>query len=233
MGCHFFLQGIFPPRDWTHVSCISCTGRQGLYQLSHQGSPLFIFYLGWFSHKATITITLFWTRYLEMEVKIKIHAEKWNIQTDNGQTIHDNRPMNWPYMQLAQNRHNLINDCQLPFFITLLLTQDQPEKSQICSLIYHIGYPASSQPVASNANNLQSEHTWSFPFPPSTLNLPHSPACLWICPKQVMMTPTPLFCQALRLSLFSFGGLPLFPCCNPPLSIGYQFSKYQKRGIWY
>ena len=149
------------PRDWTHVSCISCTGRQGLYQLSHQGSPLFIFYLGWFSHKATITITLFWTRYLEMEVKIKIHAEKWNIQTDNGQTIHDNRPMNWPYMQLAQNRHNLINDCQLPSFITLLLTQDQPEKSQICSLIYHIGYPASSQPVASNANNLQSEHTWS------------------------------------------------------------------------
>ena len=165
MGYHFFLQGIFPPRDWTHVSCISCTGRQGLYQLSHQGSPLFIFYLGWFSHKATINITLFWTRYLEMEVKIKIHAEKWNIQTDNGQTIHDNRPMNWPYMQLTQNRHNLINDCQLPSFITLLLTRDQPEKSQICSLIYHIGYPASSQPVASNANNLQSEHTWSFPFP--------------------------------------------------------------------
>ena len=84
-------------------------------------------------------------------------------------------------MQLAQNRHNLINDCQLPFFITLLLTQDQPEKSQICSLIYHVGYPASSQPVASNANNLQSEHlklsfptlnTEPPPLPCLPLNLP-------------------------------------------------------------
>ena len=27
------------PRDWTRVSCVSCTSRQVLYQLSHQGSP--------------------------------------------------------------------------------------------------------------------------------------------------------------------------------------------------
>ena len=25
VGCHFLLQGIFPPRDWT---CVACTGRQ-------------------------------------------------------------------------------------------------------------------------------------------------------------------------------------------------------------
>ena len=30
VGCHFLSQGIFP----THVSCIFCTGRQVLYQLS-------------------------------------------------------------------------------------------------------------------------------------------------------------------------------------------------------
>ena len=28
------------PRDWTHVSCISCIGRQVIYQLCHLGSPL-------------------------------------------------------------------------------------------------------------------------------------------------------------------------------------------------
>ena len=27
-------------RDWTHVSCISCIGRQVIYQLCHLGSPL-------------------------------------------------------------------------------------------------------------------------------------------------------------------------------------------------
>ena len=29
--CHFLPQGIFWPRDWTQVSCISCTGGQILY----------------------------------------------------------------------------------------------------------------------------------------------------------------------------------------------------------
>ena len=33
-GCHFLLQGIFPTQiDWTHISCVSCIGRQVLYQL--------------------------------------------------------------------------------------------------------------------------------------------------------------------------------------------------------
>ena len=32
VGCRFLLQGIFRPRDWTHVSYISCTGRQILYR---------------------------------------------------------------------------------------------------------------------------------------------------------------------------------------------------------
>ena len=26
VGCRFLLQGIFPPMDWTHVSCVSCIG---------------------------------------------------------------------------------------------------------------------------------------------------------------------------------------------------------------
>ena len=35
-GCYFLLQGIFSNH---HISWGSCTGRQVLYQLSHQGSP--------------------------------------------------------------------------------------------------------------------------------------------------------------------------------------------------
>ena len=39
-GFHFRLQAIFPPRDWTWVSCIFCIGRWVLYQLGHQWSPI-------------------------------------------------------------------------------------------------------------------------------------------------------------------------------------------------
>ena len=31
VGCHSAFQGIFLSRDWTHISCISCTGRLILY----------------------------------------------------------------------------------------------------------------------------------------------------------------------------------------------------------
>ena len=33
-----FTRGSSSPRDWTHVSCVSCIGRQVLYQLNPQGS---------------------------------------------------------------------------------------------------------------------------------------------------------------------------------------------------
>ena len=32
-------RGSYHPRDWTHVSCLSCTGRWILYHLTHLGSP--------------------------------------------------------------------------------------------------------------------------------------------------------------------------------------------------
>ena len=35
-----FSRGSAWPRDWTHISCISCIGKQVLYQLSHQGSRI-------------------------------------------------------------------------------------------------------------------------------------------------------------------------------------------------
>ena len=38
-GCHILLQEVPQPRDWTHVSCISCISRQVLYQLSYQLGP--------------------------------------------------------------------------------------------------------------------------------------------------------------------------------------------------
>ena len=31
LGCHFLLQESSQPRDWTCISCVSCTGRQILY----------------------------------------------------------------------------------------------------------------------------------------------------------------------------------------------------------
>ena len=34
-----FSRGSSRLRDWTRVSCVSCSGRWVLYQLSHQGSP--------------------------------------------------------------------------------------------------------------------------------------------------------------------------------------------------
>ena len=40
-GCHVLLQEIFLPRDRTCIPCVFCIGRQVLYQLSHQGSPIF------------------------------------------------------------------------------------------------------------------------------------------------------------------------------------------------
>ena len=39
VSCHFLLQGFFWPKNRTHVSCISCNGRQILYQWCHLGSP--------------------------------------------------------------------------------------------------------------------------------------------------------------------------------------------------
>ena len=33
-------RGSFPPSNRTHISSVSCIGRQVLYQLSHQGSPV-------------------------------------------------------------------------------------------------------------------------------------------------------------------------------------------------
>ena len=35
----FFFRGSSWPRDWTHISFISCIGRQGLLSLHHMGSP--------------------------------------------------------------------------------------------------------------------------------------------------------------------------------------------------
>ena len=40
VGCCFLLQGIFPTQDWTHVSCIACTGRQILYRWATREAPL-------------------------------------------------------------------------------------------------------------------------------------------------------------------------------------------------
>ena len=40
-GCHVLLQEIFLPGDRTCIPCVFYIGRQVLYQLSHQGSPIF------------------------------------------------------------------------------------------------------------------------------------------------------------------------------------------------
>ena len=42
-----YSRGSFQPRDWTHVSSISCTGRQIHYQLCHLGSPTYWCFAIW------------------------------------------------------------------------------------------------------------------------------------------------------------------------------------------
>ena len=39
VGCHALFQGSSWPKDWTHVSYVSCIGRQVLYQLAPPGKP--------------------------------------------------------------------------------------------------------------------------------------------------------------------------------------------------
>ena len=39
VGCHFLLQGLFRPRDRTHISCVSCIGRRVLHHSCHLGFP--------------------------------------------------------------------------------------------------------------------------------------------------------------------------------------------------
>ena len=39
VGCHALFQGIFPPRDQTCISYVSCIGRQVLYHWHNPGSP--------------------------------------------------------------------------------------------------------------------------------------------------------------------------------------------------
>ena len=44
MGCQFFLQGIFPPQE-SNPGLLH--GRQILYQLSYEGSPIYLVGLGY------------------------------------------------------------------------------------------------------------------------------------------------------------------------------------------
>ena len=53
-GCHFLLQGSYQPRDGTHVSCISCTGRQILY------------------HWATWEVTLPWPQFNPVSLSLSV-----------------------------------------------------------------------------------------------------------------------------------------------------------------
>ena len=39
VDCHALLQGIFQPRNWTCITCVSCIGKQVLYHWHHPGSP--------------------------------------------------------------------------------------------------------------------------------------------------------------------------------------------------
>ena len=54
VGCHFLFQGIFLPRDWTCVSCISCIVKQIFLPLSHLQSPSW----GQLSLKRTLTLSI-------------------------------------------------------------------------------------------------------------------------------------------------------------------------------
>ena len=44
VGCHALLRGSSRPRDRTHVSHVTCTGRQALYHWRHLGRPQAVLY---------------------------------------------------------------------------------------------------------------------------------------------------------------------------------------------
>lgn len=80
-----------------------------------------------------------------------------------------------------------MND-SFPTFLSLFLTQDQQEKANYILQTNDMRHVAFSKPTSCfpMSTNLQSEHTWSFPFLHykfSTLFLP-----LNLCQAQVMMT---------------------------------------------
>ena len=51
VGCHFLLQRVFPTHNWTHVSCVSCIGRQILYHCTWEAPwCLLLLLLSCFSH---------------------------------------------------------------------------------------------------------------------------------------------------------------------------------------
>ena len=61
VGCHVPLQGIFLTRDWTHVFCVSCTGRQILYHWAtteslYSSYSFFIWFLtcGWLNDNSIL-----------------------------------------------------------------------------------------------------------------------------------------------------------------------------------
>ena len=44
VGCHSLLQGIFPLKDWTHISCISCISRWFFITSATQEGPCCFYY---------------------------------------------------------------------------------------------------------------------------------------------------------------------------------------------
>ena len=69
MGCHALLRGSSRPRDWTHVSYISCIGRWALYQY-HVLSPCRCLTLCYFSLSQALPSTLFVDQHPLFEVSL-------------------------------------------------------------------------------------------------------------------------------------------------------------------
>ena len=55
-ACHFLLQGIFQPRDWTHILYVSCTCRQVLYHCTTLEALFSFFFFFSFAN-----VTSWWT----------------------------------------------------------------------------------------------------------------------------------------------------------------------------
>ena len=56
IGCHFLLRWIFQPRDQTHISCISCIGRQIFYDCTIWEACTFLYWILWFYFESQLYI---------------------------------------------------------------------------------------------------------------------------------------------------------------------------------
>ena len=95
IGCHFLLRWIFQPRDQTHVSCISCIGRQIFYDCTIWEARTFLYWILWFYFESqlyirftpVILINIFWSWNIWRVTLTEIYTDLCYTRSTHGWVI--------------------------------------------------------------------------------------------------------------------------------------------------